>query len=201
MAHSIELLFDDDTDAALCRTWDGLTEAGVPSQNRVSSPTNRPHVTMVVANHLDPAVDAELTSLADRLPLPCLVGAPLVFGPPPKLTNGRESSTSSKYFVDRGEPGGRGHLTLAHLIVPSAELLAFHHRVYDICVPHMSPGPAPHSSPGNWTAHATLGRRLNSAHLSTAFAAVPALTGTHRGSFTALRRWDGDARVEHVLLS
>jgi hypothetical protein len=175
MAHSIELLFDDHTDAALRRVWDALSDVGVPSQNRVASPTNRPHVTVVVANRLDPAVDVELRALAGRLPVSCLIGAPLVFGPT--------------------------RLTLAHLIVPSAELLAFHRRVYDLCQPHMTPGPAPHSEPGSWTAHATLGRRLDPAHLATAFAAVPGLTGERRASFTGLRRWDGDARVEQVLLS
>ncbi|MET0899127.1 MAG: 2'-5' RNA ligase family protein [Mycobacterium sp.] len=174
MAHSIELLFDDDTDAALRQVWDALADAGVPSQNRVASPTNRPHVTVVVADRLAPAVDTDLRALADRLPLPCLLGAPLVFG--------------------------RGRLTLAHLVVPSAELLAFHRRVYDVCVPHLTPGPAPHSEPGSWTAHATLGRRLTPAQLGTAFAAVPALTGERRASFTGLRRWDGDERVEHVLI-
>ena len=181
MAHSIELLFDDDTDSALRQVWDALTEAGVPSQNRVSSPTNRPHVTVVVGDHLEPAVDAGLRALADQLPLPCLIGAPLVFGAAPR--------------------SGTARLTLAHLIVPSDELLAFHRRVYDICVPHLTPRPAPHSEPGSWTAHATLGRRLDTAQLGTAFAAVPGLTGERRASFTGLRRWDGDARVEHVLIS
>lgn len=175
MAHSIELLFDDDTDSALRRVWDALDDAGVPSQNRVSSPTNRPHVTVVVADHVDPEVDADLRALADLLPLPCLLGAPLVFG--------------------------RGRFTLAHLVVPSAELLAFHRRVYEICAPRMTPGPAPHSEPDSWTAHATLGRRLDPADLGVAFASVAALTGERHASFTGLRRWDGDKRVDHLLLS
>lgn len=201
MAHSIELLFDDHTDTALRRVWDALTEAGVPSQNRVLSPTNRPHVTLVVADRLDPAVDAELVSLADRLPLACLLGAPLVFGPPPKPTHGPGSASNSGNFVGLGEPDSRGRFTLAHLIVPSAELLELHRRIHQICAPHLTPGPAPHSAPGNWTAHATLGRRFTGAQLGRAFAALPDLTGERRASFIGLRRWDGDKRIEHVLLS
>lgn len=176
MAHSIELLFDEDTDAALRRAWEALTDAGVPSQARVRSATNRPHVTVAVADHIDSAVDVELRTLACRLlPLRCLVGAPLVFG--------------------------RGRFTVAHLLVPSAELLELHRQVHEICAPHMSPGPAPHSAPGRWTPHATLGRRMSSAELGVAFASVTALTDERQAQFTALRRWDGDARVAHPLIS
>jgi 2'-5' RNA ligase superfamily len=176
VAHSIELLFDDGTDASLRSVWDALAEAGVPSQARVASLTNRPHVTVVVADHIDPAVDdGLLRALAGRLPLRAVVGAPLVFG--------------------------RGRFTLAQLVVPSAELLALHRDIHEICVPHMAPGPASHSGPGHWTPHATLGRRISAAQLAAAFAAVPALTDERRGRFTALRRWDGDQRVEHVLIS
>jgi hypothetical protein len=200
VAHSIELLFDHDTDAALRSIWDALDAAGVPSQNRVTSPTNRPHVTMTVADHIDAAVDAELTALADLLPLPCIVGAPLVFGTRPKLTNGPESASDSPHFVGLGAVRRPPRFTLAHLILPSAQLLDLHRRIHQICTPHMTPGPAPHSAPGNWTAHATLGRRVSAADLGVAFAAVLDLTGERQASFTALRRWDGDARVEHVLL-
>lgn len=174
VAHSIELLFDDDTDAALQRVWQALTDAGVPSQQRVQSATNRPHVTVVVADYLDPAVDAELTALHDRLPLPCRIGAPLVFG--------------------------HGRFVLAHLIVPSLPLLDLHDQVHRICLPHMRSGPFGHARPGQWTPHATLGRRLDATQLAAALE-VSGVTEEREASFTALRRWDGDARTEHVLLS
>jgi hypothetical protein len=46
MAHSIELLFDDATEAAVRRDWTALAQAGLPSQGQHRSPTNRPHVTL-----------------------------------------------------------------------------------------------------------------------------------------------------------
>ncbi|WP_199256287.1 2'-5' RNA ligase family protein [Mycolicibacterium mengxianglii] len=185
MAHSIELLFDDDTDAALRQVWNALTAAGVPSQVRVQSATNRPHVTVAVAARIDAAVDDELAALAASLPLVCTLGAPLVFGRPPEL----------------GATARRGPFTLAHLVVPSPELLELHTRVHRICVPHMPSGPLRHSTPGHWTPHATLGRRISAEQLGLAFASVPEVTTELHGSFTALRRWDGDDHVEHLLIS
>src|SRR3954468_19046065 len=114
MAHSVELLFDAETEAALRRAWDALADAGLPSQARHTAPSNRPHVTLAVADSIAAAVDDDLTALADQLPLHCVVGAPLLFG--------------------------AGRFTLARLIVPSAELLSLQSRVHDLCLPHMSPG-------------------------------------------------------------
>lgn len=175
MAHSIELLFDDATDAAVRAVWDALAAAGLPSQGRVTAPTNRPHVTLTVADVIDPAVDALLAPLADRLPLPCVLGAPLVFG------------------------GGR--LTLARLVVPSAELLGLHAEVHRRSLPHLRPGAAAHSAPGRWTPHATLCRRITAAELGEAFRVVGAITGDIDARAVGLRRWDGTRRVEHHLVS
>lgn len=171
MAHSIELLFDDHTEAALRAVWEALDTAGVPSQNRVQSTTNRPHVTVVVAGRINPAVDSELAELRDHLPLPCTVGAPLIFG--------------------------RGRFVLAQLIVPSAPLLELQHAVHRICLPHMPAGVS-HTEPEHWTPHVTLGRRLSAEQVGLALAHVP---GDLPATFTGLRRWDGDARVDHSLVS
>jgi len=46
MVHSIELLFDRDTEAAIRQIWDGLATADIPSQ----APAGRPHVTLAVAH-------------------------------------------------------------------------------------------------------------------------------------------------------
>jgi 2'-5' RNA ligase len=75
MVHSIELLFDCDTEAALRRIWDDLAAADI---SRL--PAGRPHVTLAVAERITPDVDALLRPVAHRLPLACTVGAPLVFG-------------------------------------------------------------------------------------------------------------------------
>src|ERR1700694_3500406 len=76
MVQSVELVFDRDTEAAVRHIWDGLAAAGVPSQ----APASRPHVTLAVAERIGAEVDALLAGVAHRLPLRCVIGAPLLFG-------------------------------------------------------------------------------------------------------------------------
>ncbi|HZU48791.1 MAG TPA: 2'-5' RNA ligase family protein, partial [Mycobacterium sp.] len=52
MVHSIELIFDDGTEAAIRRIWNDLAAAGIPSQ----APASRPHATMAVAERIEPEV-------------------------------------------------------------------------------------------------------------------------------------------------
>lgn len=138
MVHSVELVFDPDTEEAVRHIWDGLREAGIPSQ----APASRPHATLTVAERIDPEVDEILASLNDRFPLRCAVGAPLLFG--------------------------RSQLILTRLIVPTAELLAVHADVYRLSLPHTHPGPMANSLPGQWTGHVTLARRLHGNQLGRA---------------------------------
>ncbi|MGV0993983.1 MAG: 2'-5' RNA ligase family protein [Mycobacterium sp.] len=173
MAHSIELLLDDDSDQAIRTQWQALADAGLPSQLRVKSATNRPHVTLIAAGQISPDVDDVLRGLAGRLPFGCVVGAPLVFG--------HES------------------MTLARLIVPSAELLDLHAEVFRCTSAHLTGEPFGHCRPGHWTAHATLGRRFTSDEIGRALAAV----GDARdlpARIVGLRRWDSDQRVDHILI-
>lgn len=172
MAHSLELLLDADGDAAIRAIWAELDGAGLPSQLRVKSDTNRPHITLLAAGGIDAGVDDVLRDLARCLPLDCVVGAPVVF------------------------PGAR--MTLARLVVPSAELLALHEQVYRLALPHLTGDPFPHCRPGNWTAHATLGRRFTADEIGTALALTDGADVAAR--LVSLRRWDGDARVDHLLV-
>jgi 2'-5' RNA ligase len=171
VAHSVELLFDSDTEDAIRRQWAALVEAGLPSQAHHRSPTNRPHVTLTVAERIDPAVDEALRAPAGLLPLPCRIGAPLVFG--------------------------HRSLVLARLIVPDAGLLRVQESVDAICGPHMPADPFPHARPGQWTPHVTLARRLAPVDLAAALEAVSAEAAD--GTFAGLRRWDGDARVDTLI--
>jgi len=171
MAHSVELLFDQETDDAIRRQWAALAESGLPSQAHHRSPTNRPHVTLTVAERVEPVVDVDLRELAERLPLPCRIGAPLVFG--------------------------HRSLVLARLIVPDRGLLEFHASVDAICAPHLPSGPFPHARPGQWTPHVTLARRLAPADLAAALDVVS--SDAADAAFAGLRRWDGDARVDTVI--
>ncbi|MBV9350816.1 MAG: 2'-5' RNA ligase family protein [Mycobacterium sp.] len=138
MVHSIELVFDPDTEAAIRHIWDDLAYAGLPSQ----APAGRPHVTLVVAERIAVDVDALLAPVSQWLPLACAVGAPLLFG--------------------RAKP------VLARLVVPTTELLALHAEVYRLASPHVSPGPMANSLPGQWTGHVTLGRRIGGGQLGRA---------------------------------
>ncbi|BBZ33854.1 2'-5' RNA ligase family protein [Mycolicibacterium confluentis] len=171
MAHSIELLFDDRTEAALRGCWQQLTDAGLPSQARIRAETNRPHVTLVAAEHIDASVDDVLAGFARRLPLPCTVGALLLFG--------------------------RAPYVLARLIVPTVDLLDLHRDVAAACGPHLPRGAMAHSDPDAWTPHTTLARRLRPEQLSDALT-LPGLSADRHGHFAGLRRWDGDARVDLI---
>lgn len=131
MAHSIELIFDQDTEAAVRLVWADLAKVGLHSQ----APTSRPHTTLTVAEHIDAEVDAALAALVDRFPFPCRIGAPLMFG--------------------------RSKAVLARLVVPSAELLDVHTEVHRLCLPHLHPGPMANVLPGRWTPHVTMARRVH----------------------------------------
>ncbi len=168
MVHSVELVFDPDTEATVRRIWDALRDADIPSQ----APASRPHATLVVAQRIDAQADAVLSHLADRFPVPCCLGATLIFG--------------------------RSAGVLARLLVPTDELLEIQADTYRLCLPFMDPAPMPHAEPGNWTPHVTLARRVAPARLATAvrIAGRPAEIS---GQVTGLRHWDGDKRVEHAI--
>ncbi|MEN3224570.1 2'-5' RNA ligase family protein [Mycolicibacterium porcinum] len=138
MVHSVELVFDPDTEAVVRGIWDTLRDKDIPGQ----APASRPHATLIVAQHIDAAADAVLTELVDRFPLSCHLGATLIFG--------------------------RSAGVLARLLVPTDELLKVQADVYRLCLPFMDPAPMPHAEPGNWTPHVTLARRVAPARLATA---------------------------------
>lgn len=138
MVHSIELVFDRDTEAAVRRIADELAGAGIPSL----APASRPHVTLAVAESISADVDELLHPMSARLPLSALIGAPVLFG--------------------------RTSAVFARLLVPSSELLALHAEVHRLCSPFLVPAPMPNSLPGQWTAHVTLARRVGGAQLGRA---------------------------------
>lgn len=172
MAHSIELLLDQRADTAIRQTWHALAAAGLPSQLKVASDTNRPHITLVAAERIDPSIDDELAWLVESLPQPTVLGAPVVFG---------------------GD-----QLTLARLVIPSDALLDVHEQVYDECVQYATNRFA-HTMPGRWTPHVTLGRRFTPAQVGEALATVDGIAADIRAGIVSLRRWDGDTKREYVI--
>jgi 2'-5' RNA ligase len=99
---SIELLLDAATEAAVREDWARLAEAGLPSSGRHPSPSNRPHVTLLVRPTLEPVPFEKAVAL---LPIPITLGAPIVF-----------------------RHGERG--VLARRLDQSPELLALHRSVH-----------------------------------------------------------------------
>ena len=172
MVHSVELLFDADADAAIRRLWDDLANAGVRSQAGHKAPSNRPHVTLAVAETMDSAVDDALRPVLSRLPLRCTIGAPMLFG--------------------------RRDFTLVRLVVPSSELLSLHAEVHSACLPHMPSGPLPHSQPGQWTPHVTLARRVPAAQLQSALT-VQSVSRELSATVIGIRHWDGNAKIVHPI--
>ncbi|WP_068177698.1 2'-5' RNA ligase family protein [Mycobacterium sp. UM_CSW] len=168
MVHSIELVFDPDTEEAIRGIWRELAAAGIPSQ----APASRPHVTLAVAERIDPCVDGLLGPFARRLPLDAAIGAPVLFG--------------------------RANVVFARLIVPTSELLALHAEVHRLCGPHFEPAPMSNSLPGQWTAHVTMARRVGGHQLGRALR-VAGRPSQLDGRFAGLRRWDGSKKVEHPL--
>lgn len=138
MVHSIELIFDEDTEAAVREIWAGLRAAGIPSP----APAARPHCTLTVAQRIDESADAALAGVLDRFPLPGRLGATLIFG--------------------------RNAGVLARLVVPTDELLALHGEVHRLALPLLAPAALPHTAPGQWTPHVTLARRLPPETVATA---------------------------------
>ncbi|WP_323744344.1 2'-5' RNA ligase family protein [Pseudoclavibacter sp. VKM Ac-2888] len=191
---SLELLFDTATETQIREEWRLLQELGVSSMGAHTGASNRPHLSLLVrsaspdevrgegegteaaSGQGDPGgpplldVDAVRDAVA-RLPIALTLGGPQLF------TSGARA-------------------VLARSVVPSAGLLEFHAEL------HARAGDAeiavdlPHTTPGSWTPHVTLARRLRLADLERALSALelaplPALA-------TELRLWD--ARVGTVQL-
>jgi len=170
VVHSVELLFDPDTESAIRSIWDDLTEAGVRSQAGHKAPSNRPHVTLTVAEGMDEPVNDALRPVVQRLPLACTIGAPMLFG--------------------------RRDFTLVRLVVPSPGLLSLHAEVQSACLPHMPTGPLPHSEPGQWTPHVTLARRVPGDQLQSALA-LKSVGRELSATAVGLRHWDGNSKCEY----
>ncbi|MEV7632653.1 2'-5' RNA ligase family protein [Microbacterium sp. NPDC089318] len=162
---SIELLLDEQTEAAVRAEWQALAAAGLSSLAAHTSASNRPHITLLVREQLrmlDPK------ALADRPAFDVRLGAPLLFG-----------------------SGDRR--VLARSVVPSAELLDLHREVHAAAGPAPGPGgDAAHTTTGTWMPHVTLARRVRTADLEQALGLVG---GEVVGTARALRRWDAATRT------
>jgi 2'-5' RNA ligase len=173
VTQSIELLLDDETDAAVRAQWEALKQAGLPSQARHTGATNAPHVTLAIAEQIPGPVEAALNDVADDVPLPIRLGSLLCFG-------GRTP----------------WQVTLVRLVVPSAGLLSLQGRASA----HLEGlrGRGAYFGPGTWTPHVTLARDVPFEHVSVALA-VLAEQRDLDGEAVAVRRWDSAAKRTWLL--
>ena len=175
MVQSVELLFDDGTEATLRAAWGVLHAAGLPSLATSHSDSNRPHVTVAVAEAgLERAVDPlravfagwELASAG----LAATLGGFVLFG------------------------GYRHRYVLARAVVLSRPLQTLHsavHRAVGLAAPEAA---VPENvRPDAWTPHATLARRVLADRLGPALELLDARPLPCR--FTGARLWDSGPKT------
>jgi 2'-5' RNA ligase len=171
VVQSVELVLDAATDHAVRQLWAVLAGAGLPSQASHGSPSNRPHVTLSVAQSVPGHVERWLPDAVGHLPLAVRLDGLVVFG-------------------------GDGRRVVARLVVPTEALLELQARVSGVMA--ASPGVVDLTRPGRWTPHVTLARGLTDAELAGALAALGKLPDLD-GEAVAVRRWDGDGRREWLV--
>ena len=179
MVQSIELLFDDATEATLRRAWDVLHAAGLPSLATNSNGSNRPHVTVAVA-------EAGLEQTVEPLRA--------VFAGWELASRGLAATLGG--FVLFG--GYHHRYVLARAVVLSRPLQALHsavHRAMEIAAPQAQ---VPENvRPDAWTPHATLARRVHADRLGPALDLLDARPLDCR--FTGARLWDSDPKTVTLL--
>ena len=137
--HHVELLPDPAADAAVRAEWAALDGAGLPSQARHPSPSNRPHVTLTMTDGWpDDERRRVVLEPLSVLPLTSTLGAPVVFG--------------------------RGPFVLARLVVVTAGLLA----LQETLAGGLGPLASPLLRAGRWVPHVTLARRMDAAQVAEA---------------------------------
>jgi 2'-5' RNA ligase len=73
---SIELLLDEATEARVRADWRRLADAGLLSLAAHTSPSNRPHITLLARPTL---AAVAFTAATERLPIPIALAEPIVF--------------------------------------------------------------------------------------------------------------------------
>jgi 2'-5' RNA ligase len=168
VVQSVELLLDDAADVAVRAQWQALADAGLPSQARHTGSSNRPHVTLAALPRIDASCEPELAATSEpALPLGVRLGSPLLFGQDPYV--------------------------LVRSVVVTPALLALHADVARI----VGTPEGTNLTPGLWTPHVTLARRLPGELVGTALGLVAA--DDLDAECVAVRRWDGDAKREWVV--
>jgi 2'-5' RNA ligase len=166
---SLELILDPALEVRIRAEWQALAGAGLSSLAAHPSPSNRPHVTMMVRPSLPPLSRDALAAVVS-LPLPLATGGLLLFG-----------------------SGDRR--VLARSVVPTAALLDLHRSLHALVGGPDSKGEEDSSftRSGRWVPHITLARRLRLDALPQALRTLDDVGASFQPAEThaiALRRWD-----------
>ncbi|POX56336.1 hypothetical protein C3489_05755 [Streptomyces sp. Ru71] len=130
---TVELLLDEEADLAVREAWRRLAEAGLPSQARLRSPTNCPHLTLASCPELTAPIRWELAEAAAALPMPVRFTGVVRFERPTSV--------------------------LAWGLELDPALAGLHRRVWEAVASDSRPRTLnPFHHPGNWSPHITLGR-------------------------------------------
>lgn len=173
--HSLELLLDGATDAAVRAQWRRLLDADLPSQARHTGASNRPHITLALADELPVDVVAAVRSaVGATLPLELRLGGLLVFA-------GRRP------VVSRLVVASRSLLDLQAAVVAALGIQA--------ADPHGQ------FAAGAWTPHVTLARRLTPDDLGRVLQVAGDEPDDLVGRAVELRQWDMTAKVTGTLVA
>jgi 2'-5' RNA ligase len=172
MVQSVELLLDDRLDGYVRAQWESLRAAGIDSQGRIRAESNRPHITLFVAESIPPDVEEAAREAVSGVEVPVHLGGVVLFG-------------------------GR-HATVARLVVPSAPLLDLQSRIFAAFA--QCPGIPAHIRPGKWTPHVTLARRVPADLIGAAAIAAHHTPGDLPGTAHHNRRCDSTAKQEWLLI-
>lgn len=170
MVQSVELLLDVNLEATVRHEWEALVDAGVSRSLRRGGEPAVPHITVGVAASVPAHVEHALREIDHGVGLELRLGGLMLLG-------GRSS-------------------VLVRLVVPSVPLLDLQATVWTAL--QGCPGMPDTMTPGRWTPHVTLARRVGSADLSAAVDLLGGRTGAE-GSVARMRRWDGEERRSWVL--
>ncbi|MFJ4322660.1 2'-5' RNA ligase family protein [Streptomyces tricolor] len=130
---TVELLLDEAAELAVREAWRRLAQAGLPSQARHRSPTNRPHVTLAACPELTAPIRWELAEVAAALPLPVRCTGVVRFERPTSV--------------------------LAWALDLDSALAGLHRRVWEAVASDSPPAALnPFHQPDRWSPHITLGR-------------------------------------------
>ncbi|MER5596451.1 2'-5' RNA ligase family protein [Streptomyces sp. NPDC002265] len=130
---TVEVLLDESADFAVREAWRRLADAGLPSQARLRSPTNSPHLTLAGCPELTAPIRWELAEVAAALPLPVRFTGLVRFERPTSV--------------------------LAWALQPDSALVDLQRRAWDAVSSDSPPETLnPLHDPARWSPHVTLGR-------------------------------------------